>query len=202
MRTALALLLVAAPAIADEAPGAGPLGTQPPAPPPASPARAEPPPAPPPPTYGPANDPADGGASYFAPPKGKDIVIESRDDRSTGNIAMLGALGGAAAVMGGIGVYFNLDSKSSADKVSAHKFTGEVWTSELQSEYDHAHSAAVVAGVFYGIGGALLIGTIVAFIATEPKTEQIIIHPHAASKPTAIVAPTNGGALLGGRWRF
>jgi len=187
MRIALALVLLATPAIADEPP--------PPAPGPTA-------PAPPPPTYGPAADPADGGGNYFAAPKGKDIVVESRDDRPTSNLVLLGALGGGVAVLGGIGVYFNLDSKSAADKVSAHKFTGQAWTSEQQADYDRSKSSAVLTGVFYGIGGALLLGTIITFIVTEPKAETIIIHPHAASKPTALVAPTDGGALVGGRWSF
>ena len=56
----------------------------------------------------------------------------------------------------------------------------------------------LVAGVFYGIGGALLLTSAIAYIATEPKAETTVIHPHAA----ALVAPTNGGAIVGGAWRF
>lgn len=185
MRTALAVLALAAPTVAraDE--------PAPPAPPPETPPATE--------THDPA---ADGGPTYFAAPRGRDIVIESREDRSTSNITLLAALGGAGAITGAIGVYFNLDARSASDEVSANKFTGEVWNEERQEAFDRANRSSALAGVFYGIGGALLLATAITYIVTEPETEKILIRPHANSKPQPLVAPTPGGALLGGSWRF
>src|SRR5262245_52535927 len=145
MRIALAFVALAAPAVAvaDE-----PL-----------------PPAPaPPPVDRPAADPADGGGRYFAPPKGRDIVITSRDDRSTENITLLAVLGAAGVVSGGLGLYFNLDARKAAADVSADRFTGEVWTAERDATYDRANRSSMLAGVFYGIGGALLVGTAITYI--------------------------------------
>ena len=73
-----------------------------------------------------------------------------------------------------------------------------MWTPADLADYDRAHDSAIKAGVLYGIGGAALIGSIVMLIGTEPKAEQTIIHPHGG--PT--VAPTPGGAMFGGAWRF
>jgi hypothetical protein len=56
--------------------------------------------------------------------------------------------------------------------------------------------------VFYGIGGGLLLATAITYIATEPGPETIVIEPHVSRKPTALVAPTRGGAIVGGAWRF
>jgi hypothetical protein len=145
---------------------------------------------------------ADGGANYFAAPAGRDITIKSYADRSRTNIVALSIVAGVGVVMGGVGAYYHLDSRDESDKINAHKFTGEAWTPERAEIYDNAHSSAVKAGVFYGIGSALLVGTAIAFIVTEPKMETIVIHPHTDPKPTALIAPTRGGALVGGTWSF
>jgi len=124
----------------------------------------------------------------------KDIVVTTTPDRSPKNVAILASIAGAAAVLGGIGVYYNLDSKSAADDVSAHQPMSLPWTPQRQATYDQAHDSAVKAEIFYGVGGALLIGAVVGLIVTQPKAETTVIHPHVE------VAP--GGAVLGGSWRF
>src|SRR2546430_2177453 len=83
--------------------------------------------------------PVNGGADYRPPPdRGKDVVLEVHDDRSTKNIAILASIAGAGAIAGAIGVYYNLDSRSAANQVSAHLPTGMVWSPSLQATYDHA----------------------------------------------------------------
>ncbi|HSD87000.1 MAG TPA: hypothetical protein VLB44_05775 [Kofleriaceae bacterium] len=199
MRTALVCvaMLVAARAFADEpAPApAPPSEPQPEAPQPAP----EPKPDP---AYGEKPDPADGGGGYFAAPKGHDYTIKAYPDRTKNNILTLSIMGGASIVLGGIGLYFHLDSRDRSDQLSAHRLTGLAWTPDLQSAYDDAHRSATLAGVFYGVGGALLLGTAIAYIATEPKQQEITVHPHIDAKPTALVAPLRGGALVGGTWSF
>jgi hypothetical protein len=145
---------------------------------------------------------ADGGAHYFAAPAGKDITIKSYPDRSPTNIWSLSIAAGLGVVVSGVGAYYHLDSRDQSDKINAHRFTGESWTPERAAIYDEAHSSAVKAGVFYGIGGALVLGAAIAYIVTEPKMETTVIHPHVDSKPTALLAPTRGGALVGGAWSF
>src|SRR5512141_1515821 len=42
----------------------------------------------------------------------KDIIVTTPGERSSKNIAILAAVAGAGALLGGVGVYWNLDSKS------------------------------------------------------------------------------------------
>lgn len=137
---------------------------------------------------------APGEQALQAPFHHKDIVVTSTGERSAKNIAILASVAGAAALIGGLGVYYNLDSKSAADEVSAHRLLSVPWTSDRQATYDRAHDSAVKAEIFYGVGGALLIGAVVGLIVTQPKTETTVIHPHVAVGP--------GGAVLGGSWSF
>jgi hypothetical protein len=139
-------------------------------------------------------DPADGGAGYFAAPRGKDIVVKMHPDRSRQNVAGIAITAGAGLLFGGLGLYFHLESKSATEEVGAKKFTGVAWSDELQDTYDHANNSAVAAGVLYGLGGAALVGAAIAYMITEPEVETHVIHPH--------VAVGKGGAVIGGAWSF
>jgi len=209
MRALLACvaMLIATRAYADDSPAAGP--TLPPGP-AAPPQTGEPttdtsePKGDP--AYGekpdPTYDQSHGVPDAGGPSVGKDIYIKSYPDRSKTNVMGLAIAGGAAVVLGGIGLYFHLDSRAESSTINAHKFTGQAWTPDREATYDDAHSSAVTAGVLYGIGGAVLLGTAIAYMVTEPKMETIVIHPHRSPKPTALLAPTRGGAFVGGTWSF
>lgn len=125
-------------------------------------------------------------------------MITTQRDRDGQNVALLASIAGAGALLAGVGVYYNLDSRDAAAAVSPTMATGAAWTAARQADYDRAHDSGVKAGIFYGLGGAALITATVMFIATAPGTETTVIHPH--STPT--VAPTPGGAVLGGAWSF
>lgn len=141
---------------------------------------------------------ADADVRSFPAPRGKDFVIVAYPDRSAKNITTLAALGGGGLVAGAIGLYFHLRYRSASDEVGADHFTGELWTRERQDLYDRAHDSSIAAGVFYGLGGGLLLATAITYIVTEPKPEKMVIHPHTS----ALVAPTRGGAIVGGAWSF
>ena len=131
----------------------------------------------------------------------KDIHITVEGDRSHENKLELAGIAAAGVLLGGIGVYYNFDSKDAADSISPKHATNTPWTADDQATYDRAHSSAIKAGVFYGLGGAVLIGAAVMYIITTPKPETTTIHPHY-SKVQPIVAPTPTGGLVGGAWRF
>jgi hypothetical protein len=136
-----------------------------------------------------------------APQGPRDIVILTPGSRSRRTDLVLASLAGAAAVLGGLGLYWNLEAQSAANNVSAVNPTGLPWTAGDQHEYDRAHDSSVNAGVCYGIGGALLVGAIVGLIVTAPAPEKDVIHPRMAhALPT--LAPAAGGAVVGGAWRF
>jgi hypothetical protein len=146
-------------------------------------------------------DVPDNGINRDAPPPAmqvpvghKDIVVTTEGARSPKNIAILASIAGAGALLGGVGVYFNLQSRSAADDVSANSATSTPWTAARQATYNSAHDDGVKAGIFYGIGGALIVGAVVGLILTVPKEETTVIHPHINVQP--------GGATLGGSWSF
>lgn len=140
-------------------------------------------------------------AAPDAPTGPRDIVILTPGSRSRNTDILLASVAGAAVILGGVGVYWNLDANTAANNVSATTPTGLPWTAAEQHEYDRAHDSSIKAGVFYGIGGALLVGAIVGFIATAPTPHKDVIHPRMAHvEPT--LAPTPNGAVLGGAWRF
>jgi hypothetical protein len=217
MRVALAIaatLALPIHAVAQPAP-VPPLQAPPPPPPePAPEPAAEPAPAPAPapapkvdPAYGEKPDRSAGShdTRTFPAPRGKDVIIVSYPDRSKSNIMLLGGLGIGGLLVSGLGLYFHIDAKSAADDVSAHKPINEAWSSDHEDTYDRAHSSSIAAGVLYGVGGGLLLATAIAYIVTEPKAETMVIHPHAnprTSRATPLVAPTRGGAVLGGAWSF
>jgi len=126
------------------------------------------------------------------------IVITTPGDRSTDNIEFVVGLTGVGLVLTGLGVFYNFDSRSASNAVNAVMPTGQPWTTGDQIDYDDAHRYAHDAAIFYSLGGAVLIGALVTWIATAPDDHTVVIRPHAA--PT--IAPTPGGAVLGGSWRF
>ena len=139
-------------------------------------------------------DPAD--APMFRPAVGHDIVVETPNERSTTNIASISGAAGLGAALGGLGVYFHLDSKSAANKVTADSPTNRPWLPADQAAVDQASSDRTKAAIFYGVGGALIIGAVVALIVTDPGSTRTVIHPHLA------IAPTPGGAIAMRSWSF
>lgn len=125
-----------------------------------------------------------------------DIVVEIPGERSTENLAILGGITGGAVLFGALGLYFHLDSRSISDELSASKPTGKPWTAALQNKANQASDDRTRAAVLYSIGGALLVGAVVAYIVTEPASETQVIRPHTA------VQPTQGGALVSHWWSF
>lgn len=130
---------------------------------------------------------------------GRDIVIETPGERTTNNKLVLGGIAGLGVVAGALGVYFHLDSRSASDAVSADALTGRAWTQEEVDLVDRASSSRTNAAVAYSLGGALLIGAVIALIVTEPPSETTVIRPHTG---TPTVMPTSGGAMVGGVWSF
>jgi hypothetical protein len=212
-----AVLLARAPAFADgEAPPVAPPAPTPapeapdapapeapaepaaPAAEPAAPATEPAPTAPPAPAA--PRDPYDTRAFRPAPTH-RDIVVTVPGDRTSQNVGLLAGLAIAGAALASAGVYYNLDSRDAADTVSPKHAINAPWTAEDQATYDRAHSSGIKAGVFYGLGGAVLVGAIVTYIVTAPKTETTIIHPHYA-RVQPILAPSPTGAIVGGAWRF
>jgi hypothetical protein len=136
--------------------------------------------------------------------RGRDIVVRYTPDRSRQNITLLALLGGSSVLFGAVGLYFHFDSQTASDEVSAKSFTGHPWTPERQARFDEAHRSRDIAITTYAIGSALLLTTAVVYMLTEPELVETVITPHTKvrTRPSALVAPVKGGALVGGSWRF
>lgn len=124
----------------------------------------------------------------------KEIVVNVPGERSRNNKLALAATLGVGVIAGAIGVYYHLDSKDAVDQVSASKFTGRIWTQERQDLVERAEGARGKAAIAYGIGGVFVIGAVVGFIVTEPKSHREVLRPHVALGP--------GGAVVGGAWSW
>lgn len=158
-----------------------------------------PPPAPAP-TGAPVGTQPDGGGYHpILVSPAKPVVIKEPNERTWGNIATCAGIAAVGFALGGVGLYYNLDSRNAANTVSSPGATGLAWSAALQADVDRAHDSGVKAGVFYGIGGAAVIAAVVTLIATDPGSHTTTIYPHDG---TALIAPAPGGAVVGGAWSF
>lgn len=130
----------------------------------------------------------------------KDIVIEIPGERTMEQKVLVGGIAGAGLLVGAIGAYFHYDSSQASDEVGSAKFTGHAWTAEDRALVDQADRSRTLAIVGYSVGGALLIGAIVAYVITDPPSETAVIHPHG--RGSAMLTPTPGGAMAFGTWSF
>jgi hypothetical protein len=140
--------------------------------------------------------PARADTDYFA--KHTDatkVTVQHRRARTTNARLLIGGLVLGAAATGGLGVYFNLQSRDVANQLSAvHSKIVGVWTPALQATYDRGQRDGSLAIAGYALAGAFLAGTIVAIIWTNPGSETTQL------APTAEVV--HGGAVVGGTVHF
>jgi len=132
-----------------------------------------------------------------SPIRPREIVIDVPGVRSTRTKIVLGSLLAAGAIGGIAGVYFHLGSRSAANDVSETVFNGQTWTPERQARLEEGDRDKGRAGVAYAIGGAFVVGAIVALIVTEPSSERAVIRPRHAG-----ITPVPGGAVAGAGWSF
>lgn len=128
--------------------------------------------------------------------KPREIVIDVPGERSSTNRITLAATLGVGVLAGAIGAYYHVESRDAAEAVSAVELLGQAWTHEEVALVDEAERAGRRAGIAYAIGGAFVIGTIVAFIVTAPDAERTVIRTGAS----ASLVP--GGAMALGTWSF
>ncbi len=136
----------------------------------------------------------------------REIVIETPGERTLTNQLVIGGVLGAGLAVGAAGLYWHLDSRSAANEVSAVLPTGESWSASHVDLVERADRSGTRATIAYSLGGAIVIGAVIAFIVTDPPTERTVIRAREI-RPTTLqirptIIPTPEGALLGSRWRF
>jgi hypothetical protein len=131
----------------------------------------------------------------------RNIEIVTRPERPLGNRLLLAGLIGGGALAGGLGVYFHLESRDAANAVSADGATGRAWSADDRAQVDRAADNRGRAVIAYSVGGGLVIAAIVTALLTEPDEQTTVIVPRGPAV-TPTVMPAEGGAVLGGAWRF
>ena len=122
---------------------------------------------------------------------------------------LIASLFGGAVVFAGGGLLFHLHSRNQADEVSTRtdRHTGKVYTEELDATRRDAVRSGRFAVAGYAIGSGFLVASFVAYLVTDPGTETIRVgEPEQAPPPSApprvLVAPIEGGGLVGAAWTF
>ena len=131
--------------------------------------------------------------------KPNQVNVLEGGERTHDQKLLLGGLAAGTVLALGVGAYFNWQSHDASDQVSAHRFTGMTWTADQQAIYDRAHSDGVKAIIGYGVAGACAVALVVAIVKTDPGEHLVDLD---AGRPTAIIAPTPGGAIVGATWGF
>jgi hypothetical protein len=147
---------------------------------------------------------------YFggdAPPE--EITYRTDKPRTRNQRILLAGLFGGAALFGGAGLAFNLDSRSKSNQVSAvGDHTGRVYTDDVDDTRRGALRSRTLAIVGYSAGGACLIAGVIAFFVTEPSTEVVTVGKDKNKPPTPTptvpmsVTPLPGGGMVGAAWSF
>lgn len=137
--------------------------------------------------------------------KPDEVVFRIDKERTTTDKIVIGSIGGGAVLFVGIGALFTHRYNVRSDEVSVSGgHTGKVYTEQLEDTRKSALRNRNVAIAGYSLAGAALIGTIVAYIITSPGTEEVTYGPGGViqKRTTTLVAPIEGGAVVGKMWRF
>ena len=142
---------------------------------------------------------------YFGAHPADTVTVRQANHRTTGQRALIGGLLGGALVAAGTGLYFHLQSRDASNEVSVvGDFTSLTWTPQRQDTYDRALGDRTLAIVGYSVGGALLVGSAVALILTNPGSKAVEVGPSKAPPPTVPVSfrLLPGGAYAEAGWRW
>jgi hypothetical protein len=145
------------------------------------------------------------GAPTLASAQSADNISFRVDkERSIKNKVIVASLGGATALFVGVGVLFNLDSKSKSDEVSTGgaQLTGEVWTAKREQIRKDAIRSRNLSIATYSLGGAMAVATAIYYIATDPGDELVTVGTGSPVTRGPTLTPTDGGAVVGAGWRW
>ncbi len=130
--------------------------------------------------------------------------------RTTRQRILLGALFGGAALAGGVGLAFHLDSRSKANDVSeTGGLSGRTYDAAVDATRRGALRSRTRAIIGYSVGGALAAAGIVALVLTDPGTREVTVGKKQQPSVPAPTVPVSmllvrGGAVvqLRGSWGF
>jgi hypothetical protein len=153
-----------------------------------------------------ASHPARADTDYFAAtPQPDGVTVRRNRSRCPRQKALIGSLLGGAVIVGGVGLYAHLQSRSASSDVAAiGGSTGLTWTEERQATFDRAVRDRTLAIIGYGVGSALLVGAALALVFTDPGSETISVAPDEAAPPPVPLSLTllPNGAFAEAGWQW
>ena len=93
-------------------------------------------------------------------------------EMSTGQLIAAISTGVAGVALIGTGAYFGLEASSIHDDLVSKKDSNEITQKDAQKKLDDAQSNAVLANVFYGIGGVAAVVSVVLFIVRPQRRNR------------------------------
>ncbi len=148
-------------------------------------------------------------ADYFQQGGSGDLTFNVDRERCTRQRVLIASLFGSSVLVAGVGLLFHIDSKNKADEVStdAGRHSGRIYTDELDDTRSAAIRSRNLAIASYAVSGGFLVGTLIAYLLTDPGQETMRVGTEAVAGgggagARLLVEPTEGGALVGGGWRF
>ena len=149
-------------------------------------------------------------SDYFRQGGTGELTFKVDRERNTRQRVLIASLFGSSVLFAGVGLLFHIDSKNKSDEVStdAGRHSGRIYTAELDDTRSAAIRSRNLAVASYAVGGGFLIGTFIAYLLTDPGQEtlevgtEVVGRRSDGARPRVLVEPTEGGALVGGAWRF
>src|SRR5688500_4877422 len=135
-------------------------------------------------------------ADYFQQGGTGDLTFTVDRERCTRQRVLIASLFGSSVLFGGVGVLFHIDSKNKSDEVStdAGRHSGRIYTDELDDIRSAAIRSRNLAIASYAVGGGFLVGTLVAYLLTDPGQETVQVGTEAVAGGSAgarlLIEPT------------
>jgi len=153
---------------------------------------------------------------YFGKDAPSDQITYRVDNpRTTRQRIVLGVLFGGAALAGGIGLAFHLDSRSKSDDVTeTGELSGRTYDQAVDATRRGALRSRTRAIVAYGLGGALAAAGVVALVLTDPGSRQVKVGRKQQETVPSPIVPVSlldvqpvlvrggAGVQLRGTWSF
>ena len=122
------------------------------------------------------------------------MTFEIDKERTHRQRLTIAAFGGAALLIGGIGVLFHFDSKHKAAEISASgSHTGLAYTTAVDDTLHDGMRSRNLAIAAYGLSAGLLGAMLAVYIVTDPGTETITLD---SGPPRVGLVPAAGGGLF------
>jgi len=143
--------------------------------------------------------------SYFSNQPQQPLTYRVDGARSAREQLLVVSLAAATVASGAVGLLFHRASRDASDEVTQQSgdHSARIYTREIDARRRDALLYKNGATISYAVAGALLLGTITAFILTHPPDEIVPYRSRTDSRVSSLgIVPVRAGALVGASWRY